>query len=168
MALAAPIACTKPHFVRFVSGSRTGSTAVRRRFARQRVWAMCMGHRCRQQDRTNFWPYSCGSSSVGMITIRRLGRATTAGLPSPDFVTGTLGGAVKRPLTGWPLGIPGTVTRFSAGLSLLPPSPPAPIAPGIIGIPVIPTGPVGGVPPVGVTVAGLNDAAAGVVGGEDD
>src|ERR1700739_4228277 len=103
-----------------------------------------------------------------MITIRRLGRATTAGLPSADFVTGTLGGTVKRPLTGWPLGIPGTVTRFSAGLSLPPASPWAPIAPCIIGIPVMPVVPPGdGVPPVGVTGTDLTDAAAGVVGGDD-
>src|SRR5215813_2615370 len=99
------------------------------------------------------------------MTIRRLGLATTVGLVSPDLVAGTLGGTVKRPLTGWPLGTPGTVTRFSGGLSLAPPSPWAPIAPGIIGIPAMPIGPPGvGVPPVGVTGTDLIDAAAGVVG----
>lgn len=89
-------------------------------------------------------------------------------MPSTDFVTGTLGGAVKRPLTGCPLGTPGTVTRLSGGLSLLP-SPPPPIAPGgIIGIPVMPVDCVVGVPPVGTAVSDFDGAPAGLVGGDDD
>src|SRR6185312_485051 len=103
-----------------------------------------------------------------MITIRRLGLlVTTVGLASPGLVPGALGGIVRRPLTGWPLGTPWAVTRFSTGLSLLPPSPPAPIAPGgIIGIPVIPVCPgMAGMPPVGGIIGAL--APAGVVGGDD-
>ena len=82
-------------------------------------------------------------------------------------MTGALGGTVKRPLTGWPLGTPGAVTRFSAGLSLLPPSPRAPIAPGgTMGMPVIPVGPDAvRVLLLGGTIAAF--AAAGVVGGDD-
>ena len=101
-----------------------------------------------------------------MITIRRGDRVTTGGLSSPDFVTGTVGGGVMRPLTGWPFGTAGAVTRFSAGLSLFSPVPPAPIAPGgIIGIPpmLVAPGPAC-VPPVGIDT---DLAAAGVVGGED-
>jgi hypothetical protein len=111
--------------------------------------------------------YAFGSSSLGMITIRRGDLVTTGGLSSPDFVAGRVGGGIMRPLTGWPLGTAGAVTRFSAGLSLFSPAPPAPIAPGgIIGMPVIPDAPgPGGVPPAG----GIDTdfAAAGVVGGED-
>ena len=104
-----------------------------------------------------------------MITIRRGDRVTTGGLSSPDLVTGTFGGGVKRPLTGWPLGTAGVVTRFSAGFSLLSPAPPAPIAPGgTIGMPVISVGAdAAGVPPVGVTDTDFADAPAGVVGGDD-
>jgi hypothetical protein len=105
------------------------------------------------------------------MTIRRAGLlVTTVGLPSPGLEAGGAPGEmVKRPFTGWPLGTPGAVTRFSAGLSLLPPSPSPPTAPGgTTGIPVIPDWPdMGGVPPVGLVITGFAGAPAGVVGGDD-